>query len=161
MKSIFAFFFAVFISSSVLGQPKSKKPNNHQDQQKPKLRINPNKIAIFNLDSEPWLRARFDNSKPYILTNADIDRIDQIFKKCVIENNINTNYFHYRKQYVPFIDKKGKRKVWINCFCEDSYDFSYWKKNIVFVDDGGSCFFNVIINITDRTFSDLRVNGYG
>ena len=160
MKPIFTLCLTFFILIDTFGQSKIYNSAN-QSQQKTRLYIDPNKIAIFNLDSEPWLRQRFENPKAYFLNNADIDIINKVFKQCVSKNNIDTNYFHYRKQYVPFIDKSGKRKVWINCFCDDSDDFSYWKNHIVFVDDGGRCFFNVIIDITDNTFSNLQVNGYG
>ena len=160
MKPIFTLCLTFFILIAAFGQSKIYNSAN-QSQQKTRLHIDPNNIAIFNLDSEPWLRQRFENPKAYFLNNADIDIINKVFKQCVSKNNIDTNYFHYRKQYVPFIDKSGKRKVWINCFCEGSDDFSYWKKHIVFVDDGGRCFFNVIIDITDNTFSNLQVNGYG
>ena len=61
---------------------------------------------------------------------------------------------------MPFIDKAGQKKVWVNCFCLDFHDDpTHWKKAIVLVDDGGSCYFNVIIDIGDNSFSDLEVNG--
>jgi hypothetical protein len=161
MKPILTLCLTLFILSYAFGQTKSKRHNtSNQNQQIARLHIDPNKIAIFNLDSEVWLRQKFDNSKSYILNNTDIDIINRVFKQCLRENKIDTNYYHYRRQYVPFVDKAGKRMVWVNCFCEGSDDFSYWKKNIVFVDDGGSCFFNVIINLTDKTYSNLQVNSY-
>jgi hypothetical protein len=161
MKQIFLLCLTLFILNSVFAQAKYRRyHSSNQNQQKTNLQIDVNKVAIFNLNSAPWLRERFDNPKPYILNNTDIGIINKIFKGCVLKNYIDTNYFHYKKQYVPFIDKEGNRKVWINCFCEDSH-IDYWKKNIVFVDDGGRCFFNLIINITDETFSNLIINGYG
>ncbi len=53
---------------------------------------------------------------------------------------------------------KGEKEVWVNCFCSVQY-MDYWKKQVVFVKDGGNCFFNVKINITKKSFSDFEVNG--
>lgn len=154
MKSICSTSVAFFILFSAFGQNSS---NNH----KTNPNIDTSRIAIFNLDSEPWLRSWFEHSKAYLLTNADVRAINKIFQLLVISNRIDTNYYHYKRQYVPFIDKSGKRKVWVNCFCTGSYEFKNWKKNIVLVDDGGRCYFNVILNVTDGTYSNLEFNGYG
>jgi hypothetical protein len=123
------------------------------------LNFDTSKIAIFNLSAEEWLSKRFDDTKPFNLTDADLKTIDAVFIKCLIENNIDTGHFHYKRQYVPFIDKAGHKKVWINCFCSDfNDDIAYWRKSIVLVSDGGSCFFNVIIDIMDNSFSNFSVN---
>lgn len=106
---------------------------------------------------------KLNTTKTFSLTNADIKAIDEIFKAAVSKNNLDTSYFHYKRQYVPFVDKDGQKKVWINCFCaeQDDNEFVNWKKSVVIVDDGGSCFFNFIINLADKTFYNLEVNGVG
>ena len=103
-----------------------------------------------------------DSGLFFSLYEKERKKIDQIFKKCVSENNIDTSYFHYKRQYIPFVDNAGNKKIWINCFCSDfDNDFPHWKKSIVIVSDGGSCFFNLIINLNDNSFSNLEVNGVG
>jgi hypothetical protein len=67
---------------------------------------------------------------------------------------------NYKRQYFPIINSKGEKEVWVNCFCSGSWHFSEWRRQIVEVSDGGNCFFNVIINLTRRTYRDLRVNGF-
>jgi len=159
----------LFLSSTLIifnftsGQNKSQSHLNTTDNSQIKrLNIDTSKIAIFNLKSDRWLNKKFDSSKSFALTVADINAIDELFKKCVTENNIDTSYFHYKRQYIPFIDKKGNKKVWINCFCSDfGNDFPHWKKTIAIVSDGGSCFFNFLINLSDNSFSNLEVNGVG
>jgi hypothetical protein len=39
-------------------------------------------------------------------------------------------------------------------------DFDDWLNRLVFVMDGGQCFFNVWYNTTTHEFSDLQVNGF-
>jgi hypothetical protein len=121
------------------------------------LNIDTSKIAI--LDVDKWMAKRFSIKKSFNLTNTDIKGVNDIFTKCVLQNNIDTSFFHYKRQYVSFIDKEGHKKVWINCFCWTTNDeYSDWKKSVVMVDDGGSCYFNLIIDLTDNSFSDFEVN---
>jgi hypothetical protein len=145
------------------GQNKSQNHLEKKDtSQQATLNVDTSEIAIFNLKADLWLRKRFGTAKSFRLTNTDLKTIIELYKKCVHENNIDTSHFHYRRQYVPFIDTDGHRKVWINCFCSDfNFSYPFWKKSIVLVDDGGSCFFNVVINLTDNSFTNFEVNGNG
>jgi hypothetical protein len=63
----------------------------------------------------------------------------------------------YRRQFVAVTNAKGEKEVWVNCFCDK--DNSNWQYDIVVVDDGGSCYFNVQLNLTTKTSFDLMVNG--
>jgi len=62
----------------------------------------------------------------------------------------------YKRQYIAVVNKQGQKEVWINCFCTD--DFA-WKREIVTVLDGGKCFFNLKINLTQKQYFDFAVNG--
>ena len=122
------------------------------------LNIDTSTIAILEIDQ--WLAKRLSSIKSFNLTNADIKSINEIFIKCVLKNNIDISSFRYRRQYVSFIDNTGHKKVWINCFCLTTYDdLNYWRKSPVIVEDGGRCFFNFIVDLTDNSFSDFEVNG--
>ena len=163
MTRLFTFYFLCIIFGSACGQ---NKPENlvakNKTSKKSFLNFDTSKIAIFNVETDLWLSEKFDNAKPFSFSNTDLKNIDEIFSKCVNQNNINPSYFYYKRQYVPFIDKSGQKKVWINCFCSDFYNnCPDWKKSLVFVDDGGSCFFKFIINLTDKSFSNFEVNGLG
>ncbi|MGB3590968.1 MAG: hypothetical protein WBA16_04715 [Nonlabens sp.] len=64
----------------------------------------------------------------------------------------------FQRQYWPVINENGEKVVWINFFCSDDEPVSY--QNVVIVMDGGNCFFNIKINLTNKTYSALSINGY-
>jgi hypothetical protein len=129
----------------------------------------------------------FDKTaKPSTLSSEDIVKIEGLISKQVSEYNriekdsaisitkrlrkkshdpnfiwrgdFIKNSSKYYKQLVPIINAKGEKEVWVNCFCNAS-EKSYWKKSIVLVMDGGSCYFNLKINLTKGTVYDFIVNG--
>ena len=82
-------------------------------------------------------------------------------KKPTLNRLLDRKPEDYNKQFVGFIDANGDKIIWANCFCKGSDSFfKDWKNKVVIVNDGGSCFFNVKINITKNTYYDLMVNGY-
>jgi len=62
----------------------------------------------------------------------------------------------YKRQYAAYINEHGEKEVWINCMC--SVDDG-WRDNIIMVRDGGSCYFNLTINLTKQLAYDLSING--
>lgn len=102
------------------------------------------------------------------LTAADLNNIDSILSECVNDWNksIEKNYKfwtidlksnNYRKQLVASTNKNGEKEVWVNCFCAIEVDA--WQTEIVFVADGGSCYFNFKISLATRKYWDFSVNG--
>ena len=95
--------------------------------------------------------------------------------------------FQYFFQLVSMINESGDTIVWVNVFCasfvktmedidkskdtkkwikkqvkkdkEYQYEYFDWRKDIVCVNDGFNCFWNVVINLKTSTYSDLMVNG--
>jgi hypothetical protein len=121
------------------------------------------------------------NSVPATLNDSDFERIDRILSICIdkynrsqiVEYKKMTKKFpnlgfrlkdfvidlkRYYRQYIVVKNANGEKEVWVNCFC-NIQNMEYWKKQVVFVDDGGNCFFNVRINLTKETFADFIVNG--
>ena len=121
------------------------------------------------------------NSIPAILVDTDFVTIDHLLSICIDKYNQEqtaeykkmTKKFpdngselknfvidlkRYYRQYIVVQNSKGEKEVWVNCFC-NIQNVDYWKKQVVFVQDGGNCFFNVRINLTKKTFSDFIVNG--
>jgi hypothetical protein len=125
-------------------------------------------IAILPIDTNyHWL---FKNVTSVKLTNKDLEIVDVILTSSIKLHNYKqdtTKEFNeyidlkkYKRQYVPFVNSKGEKKVYINCFCTSDWSFDNWKKSLVQVDDGGSCFFQVTINLTTAECEKLFTNGY-
>jgi len=125
-------------------------------------------IAILPIDTiYHWL---FENAKPLNLTEKDLQTVDNILADCIKTHNAKqdtTKEFSeyidlkkYKRQYIAFINSKGEKKVYINCFCTSDWGFDYWKKSLVHVNDGGSCFFQVTINLTTLEYEKFGTNGY-
>ena len=134
-------------------------------------------ILKFNT-KDTWL---FKSAKPTSLSNNEIQAIEGILKKCIDKHNIyqekeykknsqkypeynfNRGDFiidlsRYKRQYIPVINSRGEKEVWINCLCSSEWH-KYWRDEIVMVMDGGNCYFNVIINMSKKTYYNLMVNG--
>ena len=156
--------------------------------------ISPN-FAIIELDTSFWGKL-FENHSKTNLNQDELRKLDSILNICINDNNNdgqgpgiigkhigNSNFV---KQYIPSINKKGEKIVWVNCLCYGSVidvkrltkkeirknkklgirpkqeivsiDYS-WKQKFIIVADGGGCFFNVKINLSTLSYFDLYVNG--
>ena len=136
-------------------------------------------IAILPYDSTNHIRL-FKNCKQTTLSDSDYLLIEKLLTQCIAEYNLeqdkylneitnkfpdrnfNREYFlidiqQYKRQYIVVINDKNEKEVWINCFC-DTF-FKDWRKEIIDVDDGGNCFFNLKINLTREKYYNLWVNG--
>ena len=124
----------------------------------------------------------FNNVKPTELTQTELIEIENILEKAINENNENQRTeleIHNKnfpkdkwketgfeltlkgkkRQYIPVINEKGEKEVWINFFCDD-WGNDYWKSDILIVHDGGNCYFNLKVNLTTESYSELSINGY-
>ncbi len=142
------------------------------------IRVDSTVIAILPYDStQHWM---FKNCKPANLTNADLLEIEKHLNNCIVEYNpeqarkykeikakypndkIDKKHFvidltGYKRQYVAVTNEKGEKEVWVNCFC-NTWDEN-WKKGLIFVKDGGNCYFNLKINLAVGKYYELLVNG--
>jgi hypothetical protein len=144
-------------------------PGSNNSIARPNLSFDSNNIVIL-----PNTRIRFfslGDSLPATLTGKDLQQIEQLLTNCIQAHNKNIDSSKlyagfirsekYKRQYVPYIGARGEKKVFINCFCKGVDDFDYWKEKLVEVDDGGVCFFNVTINLSQQTCGPLLINGPG
>lgn len=109
----------------------------------------------------------FENATPTNLLQSEITQIEQILEKEMSQYNqkIQDNVPHavikslsdYQYQYIPVINLEGEKVVWINAFC-NAWHID-WKKDILYVNDGGSCYFQMKINISTGKIFDFMVNG--
>ncbi len=66
----------------------------------------------------------------------------------------------YRRQYFGFVNTKGEKIIWINCFWnKDLNDKS--KHDLIIVNDGCSYYWNIEVNLTNNSLSNLEINGRG
>ncbi|WP_143157477.1 hypothetical protein [Cnuella takakiae] len=108
--------------------------------------------------------------EPTNLTTDEIMQLDNIIKEQANTYNQSLKehlkeaysvYFtnhKYKRQYIPVINTKGEKEVWANFFCNSWSDD--WKTEVVFVKDGGNCYFNIKVNLSTKKTYELNVNGY-
>jgi hypothetical protein len=127
------------------------------------------RIAFLPIDtSNHWI---FKDASCVELTNQELQIANRLLQDCINAHNEKqdtTREFSeyvdlkkYKLQYIPFLDAKGNRKIYINAFCVSDWGFDYWRHSLVQVDDGGSCFFHLTINLTEKNYEQLFTNGYG
>jgi len=138
--------------------------------------INASRYSVLNSDGEydGFKYGIFDNltNKPTTLSANEIYEIEKIIKTEVDRHNKNSSHHYsfirnprrYYKQLMAVINSKSEKEVWVNCFCNSDNkssgeDKSYWKKGIVSVYDGGSCYFHLKINLTTGRVYYFSVNG--
>jgi hypothetical protein len=63
---------------------------------------------------------------------------------------------NYREQLIVFINTKGEKVVYVNCFCK--VDDDDWKTDFFKTYDGGNCFFNFETMLQQKTFFDMKVS---
>lgn len=127
------------------------------------------RIAVLRYDST--VHWPFDSTNHSAQLEAgDFRRLDSLISKAIVLYNltvdssqwkysaIDTNRFNYKRQYLPVIDSKGHKLVFANFFCRH-YDRD-WKTRLFVVDDGGNCYFSMIVNLNTAEVKRLSVNGY-
>ena len=62
----------------------------------------------------------------------------------------------YQRQYIG-LERGGRQIIYGNYFCENGG--INWRQELVFVIDGGECYFQVEYDMESRLFTELRVNG--
>ena len=161
-----AFLLCTVLILSACGQPNYQE-NTKVDSSKT-VSIDTTALAIIPFDKQR--NFPFDSTyAPANLTAEDIAEIDSILTVCVTdynysqENNplartIDLKNTTYAKQIVGATNAQSQKEVWLNCFCR-AWDNNNWRKEILFVMDGGSCYFNLKINLATKTCFGLSVNG--
>jgi len=76
----------------------------------------------------------------------------------LFEDQFFINLKKYGRQYIAVKNKENHIIVYLNCFCNPS-EFNYRKKDWVFVEDGGNCFFQIKIDLTDKKIIEYSENG--
>jgi hypothetical protein len=119
-----------------------------------------------------------ETAKTTELSKAEFNLVEKTSKECIEnynaqivegfkkrgENRKNAKMYqimelkNYKIQYVPYLNEKGQKEIWINGFCDD-FDLN-WKKEIIFVHDGGNCYFTIQLNLSTGQCLEIVTNGY-
>jgi hypothetical protein len=134
-------------------------------------------FVIFKLDSvNRWL---IKNAAPASLNSVELNLIDSILRKAIDNYNsdrkiwldsltksnpafslsledLKINVYSYKRQYLPYLNSNGEKEVWVNCLCDTNKN---WKDGVLIIEDGGKCYFNLIINLSNKSSHTLIVNG--
>jgi hypothetical protein len=178
-KIVKALIFIILISISSCNGKKYTTEINQTENTQTEFKLAESDYVILPFNSNwHWV---FKNVKPTELTQSELIEIEEILKIAIIENNKdqkigliehNKKYPKYqwtetgyelkldrfKRQYVPIINDKGQKEVWINFFC-DGFGADNWKTEIVQVEDGGNCYFNIKINLETKEYYELGING--
>ncbi len=95
------------------------------------------------------------------LSIQHIDSLEQIRKNknSDLGKILRFNHSDYYRQYIGYIDNKGNRVIFINAICSASGDRNDLKKTWWFVLDGGSCYYQIRIDLKGKKCFDFAVNG--
>ena len=66
--------------------------------------------------------------------------------------------FDYGRQYYG-VTRNGQSVIYVNAFCHPEGFAPQWKKDIIVVKDGGSCYFQGYFDPLKKQFVGLRYNG--
>jgi hypothetical protein len=182
MKKVVIWCF-LFFGFAITGYNKSNRTAISTYPKERLMLFDTSKIAIISMDKFEDANAWFGKSKKANLDSMEIVEIEKLFITCMtnyndsikrhaalnrynkshkalkedwIIKNWTIDFLNYKRQYVAFVNGKGEKEVWINCFCSRNPD---WKENIFRVIDGGNCFFQLYVNLSTHTYHNLSING--
>lgn len=171
MKQLAIFFLLPFIACS------ENNFNHHSLQyDTSKIAFLPSKKQLHYLPEADTSMKTLRDSTAFPLTEDDFRTIETILSQSIQSYNeanstAKANYVYikledYKRQYVPYIDKKGHRRVWVNCFADQALHFFYdstydWKASLVSALDGGDWFFNSLIDLTTKQRLSFEMNSPG
>ena len=118
------------------------------------------RYAFFKYDAKPDKYI----SQPADLSKRELAEIEKLINKRIVRYNKDNagrdtikEPSKYYKQFSTIINPKGEKEVTVHCSCEVFR--GEWKKYLGRVDDGGSCFFFLKINLTKAKILKFMVNG--
>jgi hypothetical protein len=158
-KIIFTILFSILLINC------QKKPKTEIKHQKP---YDESYIVVFDYHE----LGDYKDTAKVTLNRKEIQEVDLILNKVVKDYNTHPerhffigshkpqdiNLINYKRQYYPYINKKGEKEVEVNCFCGDRKNDN-WKKGGGLPAGGGDCYFSVNINLSQQKFDNFFPNG--
>lgn len=171
---------SVLVSFFSCSPTQFQKKNKVSDHSLTRFELDKSDFVVLPFQEEwDWV---FSNAKPTELSQAELIEIEKLINLAIKKNNENEasklinhnkNYSNdkwketgyelkikrFKRQYVPVINQNGKKEIWINFFCDD-WGVADWRSDLIQVLDGGNCYFSLKIDLTNKTYSELSINGY-
>jgi hypothetical protein len=97
-------------------------------------------------------------NKQLLILKAIINRVSDSLNLIVTSTNVNTqeiDTLKHKFQIVSAKDSKGQSVVWVNALCDKNKD---WRRQLVFVDDGGNCYYHFKINLSEKRYYSIAIN---
>lgn len=120
---------------------------------------------VFETNKLDWIYFGNPYSKINI-TNEDLLVIEQI-----IDSFIHSNYLGkrlsgnsitaYRYQITGAKSADSKRKAFVQAICAEMAAKDNWRKRRLMIDDGGDCYFELLIDIDNRNLIRSGINSNG
>ena len=120
---------------------------------------------------------RYPEMKTWRPNQSEVNLSEKLIRKFIqndksndFNNNLNDSIFNYYYfQLVPYINKDNEKIIYVNALCENfiksplpwqtTRDEKDWEKSFYDVLDGGSCFWQLKININTKTTFNYSMNG--
>lgn len=125
----------------------------------------PFRYALFTSQTNNDLAFYSKYYRPVKLTKDQLDIVQSIIKEVSdslhflnTSTNVNTGIVDTLKhsfQIVSAINNRGRVYLWINAICDPDKD---WRHRLIFVDDGGSCYYRLKINLKTKQYFDIEIN---
>ena len=115
-----------------------------------------------NIDRD-WHVPFETNYESYDLSKSEIRSCEKIIKEEIDKYNNDPHFGtveleKYGRQYVAAKSPLGQVIVYVNCFC-NADNFPDREQYEVRASDGGSCYFQFMINLTEEKILDFEMNG--
>ena len=126
------------------------------------------KYTLFNSQADVDFAFYERKYKPNTLSKEQLRVAELIIKKVsdsldflLTSTNVNTGIvdtLKYVFQIVSARNNSGHLFLWVNAICGPNKN---WRKNIVIVEDGGSCYYRFKINLDTKQYFDIQINSNG
>jgi hypothetical protein len=141
-----------------------KSPNEIGRYYKEKLqKIDTSQYAVVKYDDRYKI---FNNATPATISTDEIDTLLNLlyegiskYNNSIKKNELMIRKLHqYKIQLVPVLNIRGEKEIWVNGLCEERDNA--WKHQIIYVFDGGNCYFNAKINLTTKKVYEIGIHGF-
>jgi hypothetical protein len=121
--------------------------------------VNGNEGVILPPDAAPELLSTFgwdDVEDFWLPTEEDLHVAEDTIGRHISRTpTMGDGMLEAYRQYGGFVEN-GERKIFVNSFCAE---FDDWRSSVIFVMDGGTCFWQAVYNVDTGEIEHIAVNG--